>query len=160
MQPAMKSSNMQSVTKQSHMWFPKPAMEQSTYKKLNQDDKNCQSEECPVRPLCDDENCQSVKPICYDKKCQVISEGTQSSHMQSVSKTASNQIGAQPEVTRNCQDSTGKHWYPSRNTNVCPDVVKSQSNHIQPVTAESKKSQISTKLQVQNKQIRDTKTQA
>ena len=60
------------------MWLPKPAMKQFTYKKLNQDDKNCQStkkyssEEGPVRLVCDDKNCQSAKPVSYVK-----SEGTQ-----------------------------------------------------------------------------------
>ena len=85
MQPAMKSSYMQPLTKQSHMQLPNPAMKQSTYKKFNQDDKNCQpikkssSEECPVRPVCSDKNYQSSKPMCYVK-----SEGTQSSLMWSV----------------------------------------------------------------------------
>ena len=57
----------------SYMWLPKQAMKQSTYKKFDQDDKNCQSnkkyssEECPVRPVCNDKNCQSAKPMCYDK---------------------------------------------------------------------------------------------
>ena len=136
MWPAMKSSNMQSVTNPKHLQLPKPAMKQSIDNKFHQDDKNC----------------QSTKPICCDKKCQVKSEGTQFSHMWSMPKTASNQIGTQPEVTRNCQDSTSKHCYPPRNENVCSDVVKNQFNHMWPVTAVSKKSQVNTKLQIQNKQ--------
>ena len=39
--------------------------------------------------------------MCYDKKCQLKSEGTLSSYMQSVPKTASKQIGTQLEVARN-----------------------------------------------------------
>ena len=64
------------------MPLPKPAMKQSTYKKFNQDDKNCQStkkyisDDCAVCHMCHDKNCQSAKPMCYDKKCQVKSEGT------------------------------------------------------------------------------------
>ena len=61
MQLAMKSSYMWSVTKPKHMWLPKAAMKQSTYKKLNQDDRNC----------------QSTKPMCYVKP-----EEIQSSYMQ------------------------------------------------------------------------------
>ena len=143
--------HMWSMTKPNHMQLPKPAMKQSIYKKFHQDDKNCQStkkyssEECPVRPVCNVNDYQSAKPICYDKKCQVKSEGTQFSHMWSVPKTANSQIGIRPEVTRKCQDSTSSHCYPPRNIYVCPDVVKSQSNHMQPVTAESKKSQVNTK---------------
>ena len=66
------------------------------------DNKNCQSikkyssEECPLRPVCNDKSCLFAKPMCY-----VRSEETQSSHMQSVPKTACKQIETQPEVTRN-----------------------------------------------------------
>ena len=56
------------------MQLPKPAMEQATYK-LNQDSKNCKSDrcfsftkKCPVRPVCDDKNCQSAKHMCCDEK--------------------------------------------------------------------------------------------
>ena len=97
------------------MQLAKPAILQYDYKRKKSvcDDKNCQStkkhsyEKCPVRPvsLCDDKNCQSSKPMCYDKKCQVKADGTQSSYMWSVSKTASNQIGTQPEITRNIMHS-------------------------------------------------------
>ena len=144
MWPAMKSSNMWSMTKPIHMWLPTPAMKQSTYNKFNQDDKKCQSnkryssEECPVRPVCDDKKCQSAKLMCYDKKCQAKSEGTQSSHMQSVPKTACQQIGTQPEVTRDnahtvlpthdhfvcqqalCEHSASKSCYSSETTKVSP----------------------------------------
>ena len=86
---------------------------------------------------------------------------TQSPHLWSVSKTTEKQTETQPEVTRNCQDSASKHCYPSRRTNLCPDVVKSQSNHMQPVKAELKKSQVNTMSQVQtSKYKRDTNTQA
>ena len=64
MRPKWPISHMQSVTKTSVMWLPKPAMEQSTYK-LNQDSKKCQSPKCfkhPVRPMCcDDKKCQSTQ---------------------------------------------------------------------------------------------------
>ena len=56
---------------------------------------------CQVRPLCNDKNCQSPKSMCYDKKCQVKSEGTQSSSLWSVPKTAYKQIGTELEITRN-----------------------------------------------------------
>ena len=86
-----------------------------------------------------------------------------------------------------CEHSTSKSCYPSDTTKMSPvsrnykkqsncsesrsfkmqsqqkrsvNPGKMQSNDIWPVTAESKKSQVNTKLQVQNKQIRDTKTQA
>ena len=102
-----------------------------------------------MRPVCDDKNCQSAKPMCYDKKCQVKSEGTQSSYVWSVPKTASKQIGTQPEVTRNntppvlhthnhlvcqqalCEHSASKNCYPSETTKVSPVSrnYKKQSNH-------------------------------
>ena len=75
-QTAMKSNDMQSVTKSSIMLLPKPAMEQS-----DPEDKNCQAtrcfsfkSKCPVRLVCDDKNCQSAKHMCYDKECHVKSE--------------------------------------------------------------------------------------
>ena len=70
----------------------------------------------------------------------------ESSQLQSVSKAAGKQIGTQAEVTRNCLDSTSKHWYPSVSTNVCPDTVKVQSNHMWPVKTELRKSQVKTKV--------------
>ena len=170
---------VKSAMKCSHMQSVEPAMLQSTYKKFSQvslcDDKNCQStkkhsyEERQIKPisLYIDKNCQSAKclhmwtvktamPQSSYKKCSK-SEVTQF-HL---SWNARKQIGTQPEVTRNCQDSTSKHWYPSVRTNVCPDTMKMQSNHMQPVKAELKKLQVNTRSQVQtSKYKRDTKTQA
>ena len=58
---------MWSVTKCSVMQLPKPAVEQSKHEKCNSDDKNYQStrcfsfkKKCPMRPMCDDKNCQSA----------------------------------------------------------------------------------------------------
>ena len=65
--------------------------------------------------------CQSATSmLCYDKKCQVKSDATQSSHMWSVPKTASNQIGTQPEIIRNIEHSTSKCCQPSVSTKVSP----------------------------------------
>ena len=113
--PAKNSSYMWSVTKPSQMQLPKPAMKQSTYKKFHQDDKNC----------------QSANYMCYDKKSQVRSEGTPSSFMPSVPKTASNQVGTQPEITGNIEHSTSKSCYPPESTKVSPVSrnYKIQSNH-------------------------------
>ena len=79
---------------------------------------------------------QSSYKMSSHKKCQVKSEGTQSSHMQSVPKTACKQIGTQPEVTRNnvhtvlsthdhfvcqqalCEHSASKSCYPFDTTKV------------------------------------------
>ena len=71
-----------------------------------------------------------------------------SCHMQSVSKTACNQIGTQPEITRNIY-STSKHWYPSGSIKMCPDYInfEIQSNQ-------------SSRNHKFHQQIRDTKTQA
>ena len=111
---------VKSAMKSSHMWSVRPAMFQSSYKKHNY-------EECQVRPvsMCDDKNCQSarcahmqsVKPAMPQssyKKC------SKSAVIQStpLSKDARKQIGTQPEVSRNCQDSTNKHWQPPVST-VC-----------------------------------------
>ena len=151
MQPAMKSSYLQLVTKPSHMCLPKPTMKQSTYKKFNQDDKNCQStkkhrsEECPVRPVCNDKNCQSAKCVHMQKSAMPQSKYKKVTHPTQLCRK---QIGTQSEITRNCQDSTSKCCYQHRNTNVCPEVVKSQSNYTQPVMPEPKKSQVNTRLQV------------
>ena len=71
---------------------------------------------------------------------------TQSTHL---SRNTRRQIGTQPEVTGNCQDSTSKCWYPSERKNACPDTVKRQSNHMWPVKAELKKSQVNTRSKVQ-----------
>ena len=89
MRPKKPLSHMQSVTKTSIMWLPKPAMEISTYK-LNQESENCQSPKCftcPVRPMCgDDRNCQSTqcmlpkKPTCY------MQSATRSGMLQSSNK--------------------------------------------------------------------------
>ena len=115
--------------------------------------------------MCDDKNCQSTK--CIHK--QPVKSASKSSHMQSVepamlwsvSKPARKRIGTQREVTRNCQDFTSKQWYPSVNTNVCPDTVKMQSSHMWPVKADCRKSQVNTRSQVQtSKSKRDTKPQA
>ena len=156
MQPvksAMKSSHMQSV---------EPAMLQSTYKMFSQvslcDDKNCQSAKCAHIQTMKTAIPQSSYKISSSKKSQVKSEVTQSTHL---SRNARKQIGTQPEVSRNCQDSTSKHWHPSVSTNVCPDTVKMQSNHMWPVKAELKKSQVNTRSQVQTIRCkRDTKPQA
>ena len=86
-----------------------------------------------------------------------------------------------------CEHSASKSCYPSATTKVFPvsrkykkqsnhnnsrsskmqsperrsvNPRKMQSAHMWPVTAESKTSKLSPKLQVQNKQIRDTKTEA
>ena len=112
---------------------------------------------------------------------------TQSTHLDSMSKTARKQIGTQPEVMRNHQDSTSNWWYPPVSTNVCPDPVKMQSNHspdsrsykmqnhhmqslnpgkmlsnyMQPVEAELKKLQVNARSWVQTSKCkRDTKPQA
>ena len=134
------------------------------------DDKNCQS----TKSVCDDKNCQSTKCVHMWKTAMQQSsykKVTQSTHFWSVLKTARKQIGTQPEVTRNCQDSTSKCWYPSVSKNVCPysrcykmwsvNPVKMQSYHIQPVKSELKKLQVNTRSQGQtSKYKRDTKTQA
>ena len=145
-------------------------------------------EVCQVSPVCNDKNCQSVKSMCYDKKCQVKSKGTQYSSLGSVSKTASKQIGTQPEITRNIKHSASKSCYPSESTQVSPvsrnykrqsnhsdsrsskmqspylmsmNPGKMQSNHMQPVKDELQKLQVNTRSQVQtSKYKRDTKTQA
>ena len=176
---AMKSSHMQSVTMSSHMWSVEPAMLQSTYKTFNQvslcDDKNCQS----TKSVFDDKNCQSTKPMYDDKNCQSIKcvhmwkpEMPQSSYKKCSKlavtqlthslRNARKQIGTQPEVIRNCQDSTSRCWYPSVSTNVCQDTVMMQSNHIHPVKTEcQKKSQVNARLQVQTSKCKkDTKPQA
>ena len=72
------------------------------------------------------------------------------SDMLSVPKTACNQIGTQPEVTRNTS-STSKHWYQFRNV-ISPYVTVGR---LSPSCHKSTQS-----FQVQNKQIRDTKTKA
>ena len=81
MRPKKPLSLMQSVTKISVMWLPKPAMEQSTYK-LNKDNKNCQSPKSskyPVRPVCgDDKNCPSTQCMWPKKPTR---------YMQSLSRT-------------------------------------------------------------------------
>ena len=100
---AMKPGYMQSFTKPSHMQLPKPAMLQSTYKRLNQNNKNCQStkihnyEECPVRPvyLCNDKNCLPSKCVHMQKPAMPQStykKLTQSIYLWSVSKTDSKEI--------------------------------------------------------------------
>ena len=73
-----------------------------------------------------------------------------------------------------CQDSASKYWYPEALDALCPANRKSQShwkpstlqnkmlqsNHMQPVNAKLKKSQVNTKSQLQtSKCIRDTKPQ-
>ena len=153
------------MTKSSHIQLAKPAILQSNYKKGQVrpvcNDKNCQS----ARSACNDKNCQSTQfkhmwPVksampqtsykkCNYKKCKVNSEGTQSSSLWSVSKTASKQIGTQPEVTWNCvhtvlpthnhfvcqqamcKHSKSKTCYPSESTEVSPvsKNCKIQSNH-------------------------------
>ena len=155
------------MSQSSHMWSVKSAMKQSPCKKCSQvsfcddkkyqftkslhDDKNCQS----TRSLCDDKNSQStrcvhmwpVKPAMPQSSYKKV---TQSTHLWSGPKAARKQIGTQPEVAQNCEDSTSKSLYPSLSTNVCPDSVKMQSNHIWPVKAEfHQKSQVNTRSQVQ-----------
>ena len=78
------------------------------------------------------------------------------------SRNAQKQIGTQPEVILNCQDSTSKHCDPSESTHVSPDLLKIQSNHMRPVQAEfQEKSQVNTRSQVQTSKCkRDTKPQA
>ena len=127
MWPKKPISNMQSVTKSSSMELSKPARKQVIH-------KNCQSiknykKMYPVRPVCDDKNCQSAnnmcsdkkqtKTVCNDKNCQFTHSvhmwtTMKTSDMWSVPKTACNQIRTQPEVTRNIS-STSKHLYPFRN---------------------------------------------
>ena len=87
--------------------------------------------------------------MCYDKKCQVKFEGTHSSSLWSVPKTACKQIGTQLEIIRTnvhtvlpiqyhfvcqqamCKHSASKHCYPSETTQVSPVSrnYKIQSNH-------------------------------
>ena len=164
---------VKSTMKSSHMWSVEPAMLQSTYKMFSQaffcDDKNCQS----TTSVCDDKNCQSTKCVHMQKPPMTQSsskKGTQSTHLWSVSKTAGKQLGTQPEVPRNIKhtglpvhnqqivskDSTIKCCYPSVSTNVCPDTMKMQSNHMQPVKAELKKSQVNTRSQVQTSNVKET----
>ena len=117
-------------------------------------------------------------------KCNLM----QSSTLWSVPKTASNQIGTQPEITRNIKHSTSKSCYSSETAKVSPvsrnykinsnlsdsrssemqlpqkrsvNPEKMQSNHMWPAQVEfQKKSQVNTRLQVQtSKYKRDTKTQ-
>ena len=80
MQPVKSASQMLSMTKPMQS-VRKPEMLQSSNKK-----QGC--EEGQFRPGCNENNCWSVKPLCC-----VRSDGTQSSHIQSVPRTASNQIG-------------------------------------------------------------------
>ena len=100
MWPVKSASQMQSMTKP--MWSVR------RLNMLQTSNQKCIYEEGQFRPECDDKNCQFAKPICYVK-----SEGTQSSYMQSVTKTASNQIGTQPEVASNCTDYKSKSCYQS-----------------------------------------------
>ena len=144
---------MLSVTKPSHMLSVRPAMLKSSCKKHSY-------EECPVRPasLCDDKNCQSARCVHIQKpampQCN-YKKVTQSTQL------CRKQIGTQPEITRNCQGTTSKCCYPSGSTNVCPDTVKMQSNHMWPVKAELKKSQANTRSQLQTSKCkRDTNPQA
>ena len=98
---AMKSSHMQSVTKPSHMQLPIPAIKQSTYKKFNQDEKNCHStkkhssEECPVRPLYNDKKCQSAKCRHMQKSAMPQCNCKKWTHPTQLCRK---QIGTQPEV--------------------------------------------------------------
>ena len=80
------------------------------------------------------------------KTSQVKSEVAQSTHL---SRNARKQIGTQPEVNRNCQDSTSKHCYPSGSTNMCSDSrnLKIQFKYMRPAQAEfQEKSQANTRL--------------
>ena len=144
----------------------------------------------PVKLAMKSSHMQSVEPAMPQysyQQCQVKSRGIQSSQLQSVSKAAREQIGTQPEVLNNIDHSTSKCCYPSGSTNMCPDSVqiqsnhspdsrsykmknhqmksvnlgKMQSNHMQQVKTELKKSQVNTSSQVQtSKYKRDTKNQA
>ena len=154
------------------MWSVEPAMLQSIYKKFSQvsscADKNCQSTKKHSYEECDDKNCQSTKTLCGDKNCQSTKcvhmlrpAMPQSSYKKCskpgvtqchLSRNARKKIGTQPEVTRNCQDSTSKCWYSSESTNVCPD---SRCYKIPSV-----KSKVNTRSQVQTSKCkRDTKPQ-
>ena len=131
---------VKSAMKPSHVCSVRPAMLQSSYKKHSYkecDNKNCQS----TKSMYNDKNCTSAKSIYDDKNWQSVKcvhmqkpampqsiyrNVTQSTHLWSVSKTARKQIGTQPEVTRNCQDSTSKCWYPSVSRNVCQDSRSSK----------------------------------
>ena len=86
---------VKSSMKSNHMWSVRPTILQSTYKKCSQsrpvsvcDDKNCHSAKCAhmwtVKPAMP----QSIYKMSSPKKCQVKSEGTQSSSVWSLSKTA------------------------------------------------------------------------
>ena len=101
--PVCDDKNGQS-TKCVNMWPVKPTMDmqsveqaiQSSHKKALCSDKNCQSTTCykkkyPRRSVCEDKNCQST--LCSDKNNLLMQSGT---------RTASNQTGTQPEITRNC----------------------------------------------------------
>ena len=67
---------------------------------------------------------------CIKVKCQAKSAGTQFTHMQSVPKTACQQIGTQTEIPRNI-NAASKSCYPSQTTKVSSDdrSLKIQSNH-------------------------------
>ena len=148
--PAMKKPN--------HMQLAKPAILPSSSKKKKSvyDDKNCQSAKCAhmqktAMP-------QSNYKMGSSKKYQVNSEGTQFSYLQSMSKTACKQIGTQPEVTRNKihtvlptqlnhSDSRSSRMHSPQLRSVNPG--KMQSNHMWPVKADLKKSQVNTRSQVE-----------
>ena len=147
-------THMQSVTKPSYMWLAKPAIIQSIYKKSLCNDKNCQSTKGykkmgPIRPVCHDKNCQAARCVHMQKSAMPQSIHKKVSHSTYLYRK---QTGTQPEVSRNCTDSTSK--------SCCPKVspvsrnYKKQSNHKEdpscskmqphmwPVNAESKKSQV------------------
>ena len=94
--------------------------------------------------------------ICGNQQCHNLAPHKWHNHLSCVE----NWFPTQPELIRNCQVSTIKHWYPSESTNVCPDTGKMQSNHMWSVKAELKKSQFNTRSQLQTSKCkRDTKPQ-
>ena len=141
MQPVKSASQMQSMTR--------PMQSVRRPKMLQSSSKEHSYEEGHLGPVCNDKNCQSAKPMCYVK-----SEGTQSSYMPSVPKTASNQIGTQPEITRNCADSATKSCYPSDTTKVSPvsRKYKKQSHH--------KEDSSCSKMQSPHKEVRELREDA
>ena len=102
-----------------------------------------------------------MRPVCHDKYQSARCAHMQKSAMpQSIYKKVKHctelyrrQVVIQLEITRNCQDSTNKHWYPSVIQYMCPDTVKIQTNHLWPGKLELKMSQVNTSLQQLNKLI-------
>ena len=132
--PAMKSSNM---------WLVEPGILKSSYKNENQVKQESLCDEKTVNlprnivmksVMTRTVNLPNLCVMTRTTRCAHMQKpampqsnykmGTQSTHLQSVSKAARKQIGTQPEITRNCQDSTSKCCYPSVST-ICVQIPES-----------------------------------